>query len=85
MNPQDALATSMLVFFAFAFGVLFTIFITMARNAGKKDDLEELRKHLDLGDTPRDKATRRKKKKSQKPTKKRDPWEKDPDWWQGED
>ena len=85
MKPEDALATSMLVFFAFSFGVLLTIFITMRRNAGKEDELEELRDIIE--GSPRERAKRKKAKKSTRksPPPKKEPWEKEADWWRNDE
>lgn len=85
MKPEDALATSMLICFAFAFGVLFTIFITMVRSAGKKDELEELRDIIEGAPKKRHQQKKKSAKKSKAPPKKLEPWEKDADWWKSKE
>jgi len=73
MSAPDALAASLLIILAIAFGVVLSILVCLAKNAGKKDELAEL-----LED--RDKA-----KPSASPNKidkkGEGDWEKDADWW----
>lgn len=42
MSAEDLLATSMLIMLGLAFATLLTILVSLARNAGKKDELEDL-------------------------------------------
>ncbi len=78
MSPEDTLAVSMLVILAFAAGALMTILISMIRNAGKRDELEELMREEDdeepTGETTSAKGSKDKDRKD---------WEKDGDWWKG--
>ena len=74
------MATCMLVFFAFAFGVLLTIFVSLARNAGKKDDLEELTKDV-RPSGGRGRTHRSSPRKKPRQDQQRESWERDADWW----
>lgn len=74
MSSEDALAVSMLVILAIAGATLLTILYSLLKNAGKKDELEEL-----LADEePAFEGQEGPAKGQDKPSQ---PWEKEGDWW----
>ncbi len=75
MSAEDSLAVSMLVILAIAGATLMTIFFSLLRNAGKKDELEELlREEPEVSDDPEAEPAGGEPESRQ-------PWEKDADWW----
>ncbi len=72
MSAEDSLAVSLLVILVIAAVTLMTILYSLFKNAGKRDELEEL-----LADDEED----RKEELAGGETETREPWEKDSDWW----
>ncbi len=62
----------MLVILGIAFGIVLSLLFCLAKNAGKKDELEELFK--------KEKSSVRKEKS----TDNQRSWEKDSNWWKAE-
>lgn len=73
MSAEDSLAICMLGILTLAGATVATIFFSLMRNAGKKDELEELltEKEPVYPDG----------KKTKKPGNRPLGWEKDADWW----
>jgi hypothetical protein len=79
LSPADGMALTMVGILGFALGMILTILIVMARNAGRKPDIEE-----GLFDDEEEAPTDRDKKRAGSPQDDEPPrkeWEKDGDWW----
>ncbi len=74
MSSEDALAVSMLVILGIAGTTLLTILYSLVKNAGKKDELEELLAENEPAFEDLEEPAKGKDKPRQ-------PWEKDGDWW----
>lgn len=74
MSSEDALAVSMLVILAIAGTTLLTILYSLVKNAGKKDELEDLLADEDAVFEDLEEPAKGKDEPRQ-------PWEKDGDWW----
>jgi hypothetical protein len=67
----------MLVILLVAGATLMTLLYSLWKNAGKKDDLEDF-----LADDGKDGDEPESEPASGEPETRRQPWEKDADWWQ---
>ena len=74
MSSEDTLAVSMLVILVIAATTLLTILYSLVKNAGKKDELEELLAEDEDVFEDREEPANGKDEPRQ-------PWEKDGDWW----
>ncbi len=76
--PADAHALTMVGILAFALGSLVTMFIVMAHNGRKNEelDLPEFPKELDSSPSPKKPTTPR-----SQPDETKTDWQKDADWW----
>jgi len=72
MSAEDSLAVSLLVILAVGGGTLMTILYSLLKNAGNRDELEELLKEDD--EKPIGETAGGDEEAGQ-------PWEKESDWW----
>lgn len=83
MSAEDALAVCLLVILVLAGATLMTILVSMAKNAGKRDELAELMEE-DEEEAPKD--PRGEPAGGDKADEdNRQAWEKDSDWWKEKD
>ena len=77
ITASDGMAVTMVVLLACAFGIVFTIVFTIARNSGRKHQIEDDVIHPDpKPPVPKSAGT------DVPPKEKREGWQRDPDWWQ---
>ena len=76
ISASDGMALTMVALLAFAFGMVLTIVVTIARNAGRKNEIEE----HDLPSEPLPPLPTEIGHRSP-PAEHREEWEQDADWW----
>ena len=78
LSPADGMALTMVALLAFSLGMILTLLWVMARNAGRKPDIED-----GLIEEEEDPAPPRKRPTGHDEEEKApsQPWEKDGDWW----
>ena len=76
LSASDGMALTMVALLAFAFGIVLTIIVTVARNNGRRHELEEHEVHEDhRPPLPKEIGHH------SPPADTKEDWERDSDWW----